>query len=301
MKSLVIANSTGYGWEHIKYWVKSLQETGYSGDIVITGSDMNGDLVQKLSREGILLNLFGARTEDGGVETKGKGVPHVERFFYIWSFLQENKNKYDYVVTTDIRDVIFQHNPINYIESPLNMYSLIAATEGLKYIDEPWGNKNLYQAFGPHFYNKLKNNIIKNVGVIAGTQEEVEGLLVLIFQMSLGRPIPIVDQAVYNFLLTIPHYVNNTYITTHNDPWVANLGTTLNAVTEGHGDLGQLVKSDPGNQELQKYNMAYVDVQPIFTEDGIVKTSNGETYAIVHQWDRVGVLKDKIEERYKNV
>jgi len=297
MKNLVIGNATGYNWNHLKYWVNSLRLTGYDDDVVIVGSDMDGETVSKLTSEGVVLNLFGNRTEDGGVETKGPGVPHVERFFYMWTFLQD-KN-YDRIVMTDTRDVVFQSNPFKYLEKPLDMYEFVAAGEGMRYKNEPWGNTNLYQSFGPHYYNLLKNNMINNVGVLAGTQRMMESVVGLIFQLSLGRPIPIVDQAVYNYVLTIPVIQKETWFTSHGDPWAANLGTTIEAVASGSGDLGQMCKDN--QDELNKYSMNYEDVQPVIDEEGVVKTPGRTPYAIVHQWDRVPSLKEKIEKRYGDV
>jgi len=297
MKNLIIGNATGYNWDHLKYWVNSIRNTGFDGDVVIVGSDMSGEVAEKLTSEGIILNLFGNPTEDGGVETKGPNVPHVERFFYLWTFLQTRP--YDRVVMTDTRDVVFQSDPFKWLNKPLSMYELVAAGEGMRYKNEPWGNRNLYQSFGPHFYNLLKEKYIHNVGIIAGTHMWVESLIGLLFQLSLGRPIPIVDQAVYNYLLSVPVFKEKTFLTAHSDPWAANLGTTIHAVAAGSGDLGKICENNP--DELNKYSMNYEDVQPVIDEDGVVKTPGGMPYAVVHQWDRVPSLKEKIEKRYGDV
>lgn len=294
MKDLIIGNATGYNWDHLKYWVNSIRQTGFGGDVVIVGSDMHGDTVEKLTSEGVILNLFGNRTEDGGVETKGQGVPHVERFFYMETFLK-NKN-YDRIVMTDTRDVIFQSNPFDYLTKPLSMYNFVAAGEGMRYKNEPWGNRNLWQAFGPHYYNAMKDNMINNVGVLAGHQRMLESIVGLIFQLSLGRAIPIVDQAVYNYILTVPIIRDDTWFASHSDPWAVNLGTTEEAVKAGGGDLGQACKDNP--TEFAKYTMNYEDVQPVIDEEGVIKTTGGKPYAIVHQWDRVPALKELVEKKY---
>jgi hypothetical protein len=142
----------------------------------------------------------------------------------------------------------------------------------------------------------LKREYIYNVGVIAGEIIEVEPLMLMIFQMSLGRPIPIVDQAVYNFLLKYSNIKSSVYRTTFADPWAANLGTTLEAVKAGGGDLGQLCKDNA--TEFAKYSMSFEDVQPLYTEDGTVTTPAGTPYAIVHQWDRVPDLAEKIKKKF---
>lgn len=140
-RDLIIGNATGYNWDHLKYWVNSIQKTGFKGDVAIVGSDMHGETVKELTSRGVLVNLFGAPTEDGGAETKGKGIPHVERFFYISTFLRNHMQEYDRVVATDTRDVIFQSNPFDWIENNAALYEVVATGEGLKYKDEPWGGQ----------------------------------------------------------------------------------------------------------------------------------------------------------------
>lgn len=294
MKNLIIGNASGYTWDHLKYWVNSIRKTNYDGDVVIVGSDMNGETVQKLTNEGVILNLFGKQTEDGGVESLGSSIPpHVERFFYISTFLR-NKH-YDQIVMTDTRDVVFQTNPFDYLTKIFRDYDLVVADEGIRYENEPWGNQNLFQAFGPHYYSLLKKHRISNVGVIAGKYDHVWSVVDLIFQLSLGRPIPIVDQAVYNYILSLRLFDLSTWFTSHEDPWAVNLGTTIEAVKAGNGDLGKLCKDNA--TEFAKYNMNYESIQPTISEDGTV-TNGMVPYAVVHQWDRIPLLKEKIEKKY---
>lgn len=295
--NLIIGNASGYTFDQLKPWINSIRQTDFDGDVAITGTDLTGETVESLSKEGIIVNLFGMQQEDGGVVSKSSNVPHVERFFYISTFLEGSLQKYDAVVTTDIRDVIFQHNPFHWLADKLNMYDLVASSEGIRYMNEPWGNDNLYQSFGPHFYEKLKRNYIYNVGVIAGNIQYVHSILSLIFQLSLGRPIPVVDQAVYNYLLSVHPFNKNTFHSTHSDCWAAQLGTTREAVKAGAGDLGQQYKNDPNF--LTKYNLTFEDTQPSYEADGTVVNDRNEPYCIVHQWDRVPDLKKKIEAKYE--
>jgi hypothetical protein len=67
--------------------------------------------------------------------------------------------EYDYVVTTDVKDVYFQA----YLFKFLNSRKLVVASEALKYKDEPLGNENLMQAYGPYVYEHFKDNEIFNV------------------------------------------------------------------------------------------------------------------------------------------
>ena len=188
--------------------------------------------------------------------------------------------------------MVLQGNPSIWLEENMIGPLLVASSEGMKYKNEPWGNQNLLESFGPYFHNIYKEATIYNVGTIAGEIETVKGLLSFIFHLSVNRPIPIVDQAVYNFIINQPPFIHDTIFTNNSDAWAIQLGTTLGAVQSGKGDLGMMFMNDPS-----KYENIYEDEQPI-VEDGIVKTPEGNPYCIVHQYDRVNGLKEQIERIY---
>ena len=291
MKDLIIGGATNYSWNELQYWINSIKKSGFDGDVVLVGTNMKKETIDKLTSLGVRLSLYGNKNEAGDVEAKSGLPPHVERFFYIWDFLSKTKETYNHVIVTDTRDVIFQTNPSDWLKENMWVHELVAASEGMRYKNEPWGNTNLFQSFGGYFHNKLKDNYIFNVGVIAGTQIYVTSLMLMIFQMSLGRPIQIVDQAVYNFILDLPVIKKYTQFTYATDSWAINLGTTLEAVKAGSGDLGKYA-SDPVG--MKEYMMNYEDVQPKILDDGSVVNDKGLKYAVVHQWDRVPALKEKI-------
>lgn len=117
--------------------------------------------------------------------------------------------------------------------------------------------------------------------------------------MSINRPIQIVDQAVYNFLINTDPLLNDTWFTTNDDGWAVQLGTSVKAVEAGAGDLGARVKEDAEN--WKKYHMFYEDTQPTYKEDGMIVNKYDKPFVIVHQWDRVPEMKDQIEKLYGEV
>lgn len=290
-KDLIIGGASNYTWDQLKYWVNSIRKSGFTGDVVLVGTNLTKETIDKLTQEGVILSLHGKENERGDIVAHQQGgAPHVERFFYMWNYLMTTSEQYVHVITTDTRDVVFQSNPSDWLYDNLENYLMVCSSEGMKYKNEPWGNKNLLETFGPYFHNALKERTIYNVGTIAGDFAFVRDLLLSIFQMSINRPIPIVDQAVFNFLLNLHQYGIDTLCTDNVRDWAIQLGTTLEAVKAGKGDLG-------ANSSLDDYQSKYDDVQPIF-EDGIVKTPDGNPYTIVHQYDRVPFLKEKIEQKY---
>jgi len=201
---------------------------------------------------------------------------HVLRFLSIYDFLNNHWQEYDYVVTTDVKDVYFQASPFEDIKRLCEMgYKLIIASEGLKYKDEPWGNENLYQTYGQYVYDQFKENQIFNVGTFGGTSEYVKDMVFNIFTNATNRPIPIVDQAVFNVLINTQPFKE---VVAKTIDWAAELGTTM----------------DPSKIEHFRPNL--LCAEPIF-ENGLVKYGN-VPYPIVHQYDRVPVLKKFVQEKY---
>lgn len=296
-KDLIIGGASNYGWNELKYWVNSIQRSGFDGDIVLVATNITKDTIDKLVEKGVKLSIYGKQDENGNFTAHSNGAPHVERFFYIWNFLRELGDDYDYVITTDTRDVVFQYNPTEWIDENISggYDGLIASSEGLKYEDEPWGSNNLREAFGPFFHNIYKDALIHNVGTIAGEMAYVRDLMFMIFQMSINRPISIVDQAVYNVLLQQKPLREYVKFTTNENAWAIQLGTTAEAVKAGFGDIGMSVAQNPSNMIL--YHSKYQDEQPTLSEDGLVVNQNGHKFVIVHQYDRTS-WKQKIMEKY---
>jgi hypothetical protein len=296
-KDLIVGGASGYNWNQLRYWVNSIKKTGFKGDIVLVATNMSGDTVKRLVEEDVKVFAYGNRSEDGGIAKTDNNIPpHVERFIFIWDFLRKNKDTYRFVTVTDTRDVIFQKDPTEYLEKNLmfGAATIVCASEGLAYKDEPWGSKNLLDTFGPLVYDELKDNEIYNVGTIAGFYDEVKDLLLQIFFQSVNRPIPIVDQAVFNFIISLAVYDLDIVRTSNESGWAIQLGTTLEAIKAGAGDIGQIVRQDPS--KLDEYIKVYKDTQPVVKDDLV--TNDYVPFTIVHQWDRVPAIRDLVEKVY---
>lgn len=291
-KYLAIAGASNYGWKEMKIWVRSLKMSGFDGDIVIVATNITKETVEKLVSEGVKVELYGKYNEHTNTYVNESNMPpHVERMLYIWNYLHKTAGEYDFVLTTDIRDVLFQSNPIDYYEA--NPGFLLASSEHVHYKDEPWNNQNLMQAFGPFFHEKYKHMLVHNVGVLMGNINFVKDLLFMIFQMSQGRPIPVVDQVVYNILLQQYPIGKQTNFTDNHSAWAAQLGTTEEAVKSGSGDLGAMYKNN-----MDEYYKIYRGPQPRLDDNGYVVNANGVPFCVVHQYDRTHAWKNKIIARY---
>ncbi len=293
-KTIVIGNASGYTWDQVKYWVNSLKKTDYKGDIALCVSNVSAETIRKFESEGIMTFAYGTKNADGSYSLPNDGAaPHVIRFFYMWLVL-DKLNGYDQVISTDVRDVIFQKDPT--LDMP-EAYNLAVSSEGMLYKDEPWGNRNILEGYGPFFHNILKDKVILNVGVVGGRYEAVKNLFLNIFLMSINRPIPVVDQASYNMLIHMMYNRDDVWF----DPpdWAIQLGTTPQAVLEGtSGDLALNIKL--GNISADDYRKSYYGPQFNYYADAVRDEKSREIFSIVHQWDRVPTLVDAVKVMYND-
>ena len=118
-----------------------------------------------------------------------------------------------------------------------------------------------------------------NVGVLAGRGDDMRDLACMIFNMSINRPIPIVDQSTFNLMISMAPYLYTSLYLKSEDAWACQLGTT----------------ADPS--KIAEFKPLLEEPSPRF-ENGKVVTSLGKEFTIVHQYDRVPDWKKVIEEKY---
>jgi hypothetical protein len=274
----VIGCSTNYDWAKLKYWVNSINESGFTGDKVMILMNCDKETVSKVSDAGFDIIGFG-QDDKGNLVYNSNMMVHVERFYHIYQHLKSKD--YRYVITTDVKDVIFQKNPSEWLEInlPEGQSDLVFSSESIKYKDEPWGDQNLRETFGTQIYEDFKDNTIYNVGVLAGRGYAMKDLMMNIFASCLGRPIKICDQSTFNFLISQHPYLKTSKYAQSEDGWACQLGTT----------------ADPS--KLEQFKPFLLEPLPKMVGDKVA-TSTGIEYTIVHQYDRVPEWRKVIEEKY---
>jgi hypothetical protein len=278
MKDLIVGCATNYDWSKLKYWVNSINASGFEGDKVLILMNCDKDTVKKISDSGFSIIAFN-QDANGNLSYNSSMMVHVERFFHIYQLLKDNE--YRYVITTDVKDVVFQRNPSKWLEEnlPEGVEDLVFSSESMKYKDEPWGNQNLLETFGPQIYEDFKNHTIFNVGVLAGHGYAMKDLMMNIFASCMHRPIKICDQSTFNFLISQHPYLSTSMYTKSEDGWACQLGTT----------------ADPS--KIEQFRPFLLEPSPKMEGDKVL-TSQGIEYIIVHQYDRVPEWKKVIEAKY---
>ena len=271
-KDLIIGAFKNYNFETIKPWIQSINECGFKGDKVIVSIGSSKETNDKLASAGFIVIDAAGQTRMGF---------HMERFLHIYNFLKEHGGEYRYVITTDVRDVIFQKDPIEWIEQNIGKKKIIAVSESIKIKNEHWNRQNIINAFGEFFYAGVQDQDVYNVGTLAGTSEYIRDLCGMLYQLSANRPDWVADQASYNILLNWQPYIDQTYYVGLSAGWSCNLHIT----------------NKPGEKE--HFAPFIIEPPPVF-EDGLIKDgTTKQTFYIVHQYDRDPVLAKFYKNKYK--
>lgn len=284
MKDMVIGSITGYDFDKIRPWVNSLDRSGFDGTKAMLCYNVSQDTVKELTDRGYQIFAFNRNEQTGDFEYRKVFSIVVERFLHLWYFLKEHRGTHRYIITTDVKDVVFQYNPSAWLEQNMGDKKINVASESIAYGKEDWGANNLQKSFGHMIYKNMEHNIIANAGTISGDFDTMIDLFLNIYLLCNGTSHQVdggggPDQAALNVLLNMKSYADITNFVPSESGWAAQLGTT-------------------GPQIADKYADRLVENSPIMI-DNVVCTSQGIPFALVHQYDRVPGWKEKIEGKFK--
>jgi len=255
-KDVIIGCVANYTPDKIKEYVNSVKKCGFKGDKIMVCYNLPSETLKFLSDNGWMC-----------YEGKLNGHPHMQRLIDMWQILEHATIQYRFVITTDVRDVIFQTNPSDWLEEKYyygdregGWYAnkgVFIASERLSYKQQEWNIKNIHEGYGSTFWNWIENKEIGNVGVMLGKNEEMKSLLMLNWLVSqAGNTQHFTDQSSLNLIIHNKLILDKISIDNHIALQVGTL-----------------------NEEL--------DIR-----DGIVyNPKKNVPYPIVHQWDRNETLK----------
>jgi len=285
MKDIVVGCITGYNFDKIKPWVNSLDNCGFEGTKAMICYNIDYDTVDELVKRNYSILAFGKDEENRKLNYPKENFSIVvERFLHLWYLLKRFKGQYKNIITTDVKDVIFQTNPSEWLDKNLGDKQINVACESIRYKDENWGTNNLMKSFGTLIHEECNENLIYNAGTISGNFDTMVDFFLNIYMLCNGTQHFIEggggpDQAALNVLLNMKSYKDITNFAKSEDGWAAQLGTT-------------------GPQIAHQYGDKIVEPNPILEGD-MVCTSNGTPFALVHQYDRVPEWKEIIEKKYE--
>lgn len=284
MQDLVISAVSEYNSDKLKYWVNSLEKTGYTGKKAVICFNILDTTISWLEQHGfiVVLTSTNRNSQNTGYHFSDNftyQVPYARHYFY-WKFLS-TLSDIRYVISTDISDVIFQINPSTWLEHNLGEYKLNYGSEGLKYKDEDWGRDNFKHCYGEELFELVKTREIYNAGSMAGEFNVFKDFsLAVHLAATNAQHNPTPDQAAVNLILSLEPFKSITKFNDHDINWACECGTTV----------------DPS--KIDKFRLNLVTPEPYF--DGLlVRTSNGDPYCMVHQYNRVPEWKSQLEAIYE--
>ena len=281
MEDLIIGCSTNYDWSKIKYWINSVNQSGFKGKKVMILMNCDIETATKVLKAGFEVISFGTDAM-GNLTHQSPFMVHVERFLHIYNYLKDNE--FRYVITTDVKDVIFQKDPFIQLDEMLTGTGkdLVFASESILYKNEPWGDNNLMETFGPYIHDIFKENEIYNVGVLAGRGYAMRDLALNIFLACVGKPIKICDQSTFNVMISMNPYLKTSLYAKSEDGWACQLGTTV----------------DPS--KIDQFQQFLLERSPKMENDKVVTANyRQQEFSIVHQYDRVPEWRKIIEAKYE--
>jgi len=290
MKTCILAAAQGYTPENVVPWVESLKKSGYQGDtIVIVYNSTNTDLQEYLKGQGI-----------GVIDAVHNDILNIatQRFFDFASIMEgEVGNRYDYLITVDIRDVIFQKDPDEWVRKNIGDKEIIASGEGIKYKHEDWNGDMLQKHYGDNVFEIMKNHETLCSGIIAGKKGSMIKLLKTISELCYYGVDPgdFVDQCYYNVAIR-KIFNEKTKIAGGDSDWCANLGTLyaipMNTPEWSTGSKSQYLQKQRFRTHKKFTEAMLCDLPKMI--NGEVCNSKGKPYAIVHQYDRYLPWKNEL-------
>lgn len=300
-KDLIIGVVDNYDWDKIKYWANSIEQSGFDGYKALIVYNMDSATSKKLTTKDFILVGCNKYDDEKGFSFENKGSIMVDRFFHIYNFLNmlQDPDHVKRVIITDVRDVIFQSDPSQWLDTYLgNSYDLVVGSENLLYSGEPWSKNNMIQSFGEYFYSYKEHDPIYCAGVIAGSLDMMKDICLNLWMICLGLNPHVPggggpDQSALNIMLTFGNIMYSTLFTNSPSGWVVHAGTTLNAIRAGSGGIGE--------EYLKNPNMEIDFIQEVdYSITNEIIHANDMPLTIVHQWDRVPEWKILVEDKYND-
>lgn len=298
-KDLIVGVVDNYDWDKIKYWANSIEQSGFNGYKALIVYNMNKETVELLTEKQFMLIGVGPNDPQKGFVHQGNSNIMVDRFLHIYHFLTmlNDPQMVDRVIITDVRDVVFQNNPTEWLDKYfLSGYNLLVGSENMTYGNEPWGRNNLAKSFGEYFLDRKKDDPIFCAGVIAGELDNLKDFCLNLWLICRGLN-PWVeggggpDQAAMNIMLDLEAYHFSTLFTHPSSGWVLHAGTSLPAIKAGSGGIGEEYIRNP-NVKIDFLE----DINYTVKDDAI--NINDDKVTILHQWDRVPEWREIIINKY---
>ena len=263
---IILGCITKYKPEDIQPYVESIQMSGFNGKKVMMVYDVPQETIDYLKSKG--WDLYGGNLHQHII---------LQRFIDIYKLLENYKG--EIVIWTDVKDVIFQKDPTSWIEQNKTK-PILAFSECITFKDDEWACVNSGTSF-PMEWEWLQHLPSYCAGTIVGDVEYLRDLFISIYRWSLttSNPEQLSDQAAFNVLINLSQFKDIVQKVEQEEGFVTQLGTVW-------------VKKDHFGDKL-------LEPTPKLEIDGKLVNQEGNSFVIVHQYDRDPKLKQLITNKYQ--
>jgi hypothetical protein len=258
---VVIGLVTNYDFGKIAPFLNSLAATAYQGCVVL--------YVNNISRETLRsIQAYGVETRPAAAFLKRNMDQQLTRYLMYFDFLSEYPNALNFVMFSDVRDVIFQADPSGITQSETPGFHVFLESA---HVPIDWDGSNLrwlYDAYGQDVAGVIGAMPICCSGITIGDHAGMlayTGMMIdEMRQQSGSMRIRGVDQGIHNFILWMRRPA--LAVIHQNGDHVLTLGVSTKASYSVAGD--------------------------------VVSAEAGQIPPIVHQWDRHPELVNLVERKF---
>ena len=192
-RNLILGFCTGYRFKDIESFIASALKIGDDVQLCLFTHGLDKRFLR-------LADTYGIRVEDASPYLNIGFHPQNVRYFAYQRFLQENRDLYDRVLLTDVRDVFFQSDPFAVGQPKPVCFSL----EDTKIMWEPVNQGWLRDVYGEEILASVAEQHVACSGTTLGTIAGIEGYLDVVCK-ELGtrafNRMEVYDQGIHNYIV----------------------------------------------------------------------------------------------------
>jgi len=263
MKYTIVGCITQYQLNDIRPYVESIKKSGFGGDKVMLVYDVSAEVINYLKENGWI--LFQSELQEHII---------LQRFRDMYVIL--NQYETDVIIWTDVKDVIFQKDPTEWLSKYMEG-DILAFSECVKLKDDQWACVNSGTSF-PIEWEWLQHKTSYCAGTVVGKKNAIRDLFIEIYRWSktTANPEQLSDQAAYNVLINLEHFKKSVQFVSQEEGFATQLGTVW----------------------IKQNEIPLLEPTPTYN-DGKFYNQKGEEFTIVHQYDRDPLVKIEIKNLYK--
>ena len=277
-KDAVVGVIRGYDWQKVKTYANSLSRSGFSGEKLMFVENISAETRENLLGLGFILVDFTTPPDVQANMNADYLTFGRYRFKPVLDYLKRRESDYRFLLWCDVRDLVFQSNPIVWLEKNLKApHKIVASGEGWLVKDEPY-NDRWNKKVNPKEYHWMRELDVLCSGFFAGEASAMLDVFARVFALTAYAPRPDgADQAMFQRVVRTSPYKEVTLVPRMSEGFCATWFTAKN--------------NDP--KLIPNYG------KPVFDSDGTVYAPDTNVpFAVVHQYDRDGTWEAVVMRKY---